>query len=198
MGIIRVAGLDPAFAHFGVARATFDTDTGGIVVDRIRTIETEPRTEKTVRKNSDDLRRATELFEAMHEEVDDCDVLFAEIPSGAQHARSALGFGVALGVLASCHAPVIQVMPLETKLASVGSKTATKPEIISWAAGLYPDLEWKRYASSSKKGTKSRNAGDLHDDNEHAADACAIIYAGVNTPEFKQLMRLIQSTQKTG
>jgi hypothetical protein len=198
MGSILVAGLDPAFAHFGIARMRLDLDALGLSLERVRTVVTEKMAgkRKVVRQNSDDLRRARELHEALHEELEGCTVAFGEIPSGAQHARSALGFGIAIGVLASCKIPLIEVMPVETKLASVGTKTAEKPEIISWAADIYPEAGWDRYEkdTKNKKGVIVNRAGDLHVDNEHAADACAVIHAGIRTPEFKHLLALWKAT----
>jgi hypothetical protein len=168
-------------------------------LERIRTICTEPQrgAKKVVRQNSDDLRRGRELFEGFQEEAEDCLVGFTEVPSGSQHSRSALGFGLSIGILASSPIPLIEVMPVETKLASVGTKTAEKPEIIAWAAGLYPDAGWILYEKDvppSKKNPNGRKSGDLHDDNEHAADACAVAHAGIRTPQFKQLMALLKLT----
>jgi hypothetical protein len=199
MGFITVAGLDPAFANFGIARMHLDLDTLSMALVRFRTISTEAtKQKKVIRKNSDDLRRAAELHDAMHEEMAGCTLAFAEIPSGAQHARAAFGFGVAVGVLASCKIPLLQVMPLETKIHSVNNKKAEKPEIISWAAGLFPDADWLRYEKDTrnKKGHLANRAGDLHLDNEHVADAIAIIHAGVRLPEFKQSLALLRATAK--
>jgi hypothetical protein len=92
---------------------------------------------------------------------------------------------VAVGVLASCKLPLFEVMPLETKLGSVGSKTADKPEIIAWAAERYPQASWLRYEADTR-GKKPHLRGDLHADNEHVADAIAIVHAGIRLPEFKQ------------
>src|SRR5687768_2399968 len=199
MDPILVAGLDPAFSNLGIARMWLSLDTMALSLDRFRTISTEKRASKSkmIRQNSDDLRRATELHAGLQEELEGCVVAFGEIPSGAQHARSALGFGVAIGVLASCLIPLIQVMPSETKLASVGSKTAQKPEIISWAAGKYPGAGWSRYQRDINTGKVKRKSGDLHDDNEHAADACAIVHAGIRTPEFTQLLAFWRASNPT-
>jgi len=201
MDRILVAGLDPAFAAFGISRLWLDLNTLEFEFDRFRTIWTEKLAgkKKQIRQNSDDLRRATELHDALHEELDGCMVAFGEIPSGAQHARSAYGFGVAVGVLASIKIPLIQVMPVETKLASVGSKTAEKPEIIAWAAERFPEAPWQRYEADTKnkKGEIVNRAGDLHVGNEHVADACAVSHAGIRTPEFKQLLALWKATRPT-
>lgn len=198
MTSIRVAGLDPAMAHFGIARMQLDLDSLTLSLERVRTISTEKLAgkKKVVRQNSDDLRRAGELFTGFQEEIQGCTVAFAEIPSGAQHARSAYGFGMAVGILASCPIPIIQVMPVETKLASVGTKTADKVEVISWAAGKFPNIDWKTYSKDVVvKGKVKRKAGDFHEDNEHAADACAVVQAGILTPEFRQLLALWKASQ---
>jgi hypothetical protein len=199
MSKILVAGLDPAFAAFGISRFWLDLNTLEFTFDRFRTIWTEKLAgkKKVVRQNSDDLRRATELHDALHEELEGCMVAFGEIPSGSQRARAAFAFGAAVGILASVKIPLIQVMPLETKLASVGSKTAEKPEIIAWAAERFPEAPWQRYEADTKnkKGEIINRAGGLHVDNEHVADACAVPYAGIRTPEFKSLLALWKATQ---
>lgn len=196
---ILVAGLDPAFAAFGIARLWLDLKTLEFEFDRFRTVWTDKRAGKgkVVRQNSDDLRRATELHDALHEELKGCTVAFGEIPSGSQRARAAFAFGVAVGVLASVKIPLIQVMPLETKLGSVGSKTAEKPEIIAWAAERFPEAPWQRYEADTKNKTGKivNRAGDLHIDNEHVADACAVPHAGIRTPQFKDLLALMRATQ---
>ncbi|WP_315729896.1 hypothetical protein [Bradyrhizobium sp. SZCCHNRI2010] len=196
MNPILVAGLDPAFAHFGIARMWLDLETLNLSLDRFRTISTEKRAgkKKMIRQNSDDLRRARELHDAMHDELAGCVAAFAEIPSGAQHARSSYGFGVAVGVLASCKIPLFEVMPLETKLGSVGRKSAEKPEIIAWAAERFPEAPWLRYEADTfnKKKELVNRAGGLHLDNEHVADAIAIVQAGLNLQEFKQLLAMLK------
>lgn len=186
--LLTVLGVDTAFANMGFARMKLDIDTMELTLDRLRTVSTEKQTgkKKAIRQNSDDLRRGRELFAAIHAELEGCDVVFAEIPSGAQHARSALGFGISLGVLASIEKPLVEVMPVDTKLASVGTKTAEKSEVISWAASLYPEAQWRRYA----KDTPKNRAGDLHLDNEHEADAIGVVHAGIQMQTFKDLLSM--------
>ncbi|WP_316201001.1 MULTISPECIES: hypothetical protein [unclassified Bradyrhizobium] len=196
MNPILVAGLDPAFANFGIVRMWLDLETLKLTFDRFRTISTEKLAgkKKVIRQNSDDLRRARELHAGLHEELAGCTVAFAEIPSGAQAARASYGFGAAVGVLASIEIPLFQVMPLETKRGSVGNPQAEKPEIISWAAKLYPEAPWKLYdRDTTGKGGKILNRkGDLHLDNEHVADAIAIAHAGLHLQEFKQLLAMLK------
>ena len=195
--IIRVAGIDPSLANWGMAKMRIDAETLAMELEDVTTICTEPRKGKTVRQNSDDLRRAGELYAGFQAWMKDCMLGFVEVPSGSQHSRSALAFGVAIGVLASSPVQLIEVMPVETKLASVGTKTAEKPEIIAWAASRYPNILWPRYHKDViSKGKLTRRAGDLHADNEHAADACAVVHAGIQTPQFKQLLALLKASAR--
>ena len=195
--IIRVAGIDPSLANWGMAKMRIDAETLAMELEDVTTICTEPRKGKTVRQNSDDLRRAGELYAGFQAWMKDCTLGFVEVPSGSQHSRSALAFGVAIGVLASSPVQLIEVMPVETKLASVGTKTAEKPEIIAWAASRYPNIPWPRYHKDViSKGKLTRRAGDLHADNEHAADACAVVHAGIQTPQFKQLLALLKASAR--
>lgn len=191
--LITVLGIDAAFANMGFARMKLDIETMELTLERLRTVSTEKQAgkKKVIRQNSDDLRRGRELFAAVHEELKGCDVVFAEIPSGAQHARSAMGFGISLGVLASIQKPLMEVMPVDTKLASVGTKTAEKAEMISWAASLYPEAQWRRY----EKDTPKNRAGDLHLDNEHEADAIGVVYAGIQIQPFKDLLSMWRSVR---
>lgn len=195
--LIRVAGIDPSLCNFGIVRMLLDCDTMTLSLERFRTVHTEPQrgSRKVVRQNSDDLRRAKELHTAFQEELEGCVLGFTEVPSGSQHSRSALGFGISIGILASSAIGLIEVMPTETKLASVGSQTADKPEIIAWAAALYPDAPWLRYHKDVIRGKKKRRAGDLHDDNEHVADACAVVHAGIRTSQFKQTLALLRAAK---
>lgn len=187
--LVRVAGVDPAFCNLGIARMLLDTETMAFRLQDLRLLTTENQASKTVRKNSDDLRRAMELHSGFITSTKDCSVIFAEVPTGAQSARAALGFGVAIGVLASSPIPIIQVQPSETKLATVGTKTASKEEMIEWATETYPDGPW---LTRMLKG-KLRYTGA----NEHLADAVAVAHAGIKTDQFRQLLSLLTATRLT-
>ena len=185
--LIRVAGVDPAFRNIGIARLLLNTETMALVLQDLRLLTTENQASKTVRKNSDDLRRAMELHSGFIASTKDCSVIFAEVPTGAQSARAALGFGVAIGVLASSPIPIIQVQPFETKLATVGTKTASKEEMIEWATEAYPDGPW---LTRKFKGKTHFTAA-----NEHLADAVAVAHAGIKTDQFRQLVSLLTATR---
>jgi len=182
---ILVAGIDPAFANFGIARMWLDLDTLELDLEALQLIQTEKTELKQTRVSSDDLRRAQELHGGFIYGLRECVVCFAEIPSGAKDAKAARLLGMATGVLAACPIPIIEVQPVETKLASVGTKTATKTEMIEWAVGKYPEGDWLRL--NNKPG------GRLLKDNEHLADAIGVVHAGIRTPDFKRLLALWHS-----
>jgi hypothetical protein len=190
MKTIHVAGLDVAFANFGMARAEIDIDVAMnmyVNVTDLKLITTEGLNKKTVRKSSDDLRRAREILEPLKTFcLNFVGVAFAEVPSGSQQARSSWGLGISVGVLASCPVPVIQVSQLEVKMATVGKKTASKQEMIEWAVARHPAAPWLY----SKKRLVAAN--------EHLADAVATIYAGMKTDEFKRLVALLSQPNDGG
>lgn len=204
--MIRAVSIDCAFANMGLASlGILPWSEGGLRVCQIACkdltlIQTEALKAKQVRKSSDDLRRATELHRAFQAYIraTDAQVVFAEVPSGAQSAAAAKYLGAALGILASSPVPVIEVSPMEVKVAVTGvkSKGASKEEVIKWAVSRWPDANWLRYEKGGKvvvaktKRVVSWKAGDLMRSNEHLADALAIAQAGVATPAFQQLIAM--------
>lgn len=188
---ITIAGIDPALANFGLAKAEYDLATDSFKPIAIDLIETKKQTGKTVRQNSDDLRRASEHCAAMHHWINDCHVVFAEIPTGSQSARGAFSNGVCLGVMASIgestgySGRLIQLTASEVKMAATGSKHATKQEMIDWGYNLYPELDWHMYR------------GKPQNKNEHMADALAVIHAGLASDEFANLSQSLKMIMKT-
>lgn len=189
--MIRLVSIDAGFANMGFCRAEcIPQPTGGTLCDvkGIRLVSTEAAKTKSVRRSSDDFRRAQELAMAVWEETKDADIAFCEIPSGTQSARASWALGIALGVLTNVKCSVIQITPTQTKLAGHGTSTATKEEMIDWAARTYPTLSWI-------KG-KGKKKGQLSPRNEHIADAVAIMHAGIETSDFKALVDLSRKISK--
>lgn len=175
---LTVIGCDPSLAGWGLARLLVNIDSLStlkpeVEVTDLLLIATERAALKSVRAASDDLRRAQELHDGLHSFCRGAALLMAEIPSGTQSARGAMSNGICLGVLASSPLPIIQVAPLETKTATVGTRTATKAEMIGWATTTFPDAPWLR------------QRGRIIAANEHLADAVAVGLAGLRTPEFR-------------
>jgi hypothetical protein len=176
---IQVVGFDPALNNLGIAHATIEL-LGVPRITRlnwVKLVTTDNEAGKTVRKNSDDLRRAQHLHGSMLLACTGCAIAIAEIPTGTQSARGAMSNGIALGVLAGLRIPLIEVQATEAKMASVGHKFAAKEEVIQWAVGKYPDAGWKY--------RKLKGESVLTKDNEHMADAVAVIEAGIRTKQFQ-------------
>jgi Holliday junction resolvasome RuvABC endonuclease subunit len=181
MACIRVVGLDPSMAAFGISLGILNLDTGEFDLQCIEVVDTASSKTKQVRKNSDDLERARKIQKQLIEMLPGADLVCVEIPVGSQSARAMASYGMCIGILASINIPMIQLTATELKLAATGNKNATKKDMIDWATSTYPDTMWY---SKKVKGQRS-----FTNKNEHVADATAAIHAGVKTDEFK-LMRL--------
>ena len=188
MNKIQVVGYDPAFRNFGVAKTFLDIDTLDLEVISLNLCVTEKATAKTVRKSSDDFRRGQEIYNAMIAGAEGCMYGFAEIPAGSQDYASARGFGIAIGVLAAAPIPIIEVSNSEAKIAAVGTRTASKQEMIEWATEKWPNAPWLRARGSA--------TGAFTNANEHLADALAITVAGINTKEFQRTLAFIRQSMK--
>lgn len=180
---IKAIGIDPSLNNFGLVVAEIDISgtehTFQVKEMLLAKSESDKKSKKTVRKNSDDLRRAKVLYDGMMHMIKKHDAVFAfvEVPVGSQSARAMASYGICIGVLSSCPIPMIQLTPLEVKLAGTGIKTATKQEMIEAAVKEHPEAEWLTY--------KRNGELLLNDSNEHLADATFAIKAGMNTDEFK-------------
>lgn len=183
--LIQVLGIDPALRNFGFCSALVNAETDEIVkVSKLRLAKSEDEAGKKVRRNSDDLRRAKILHDALQEEAEMNFIAFAEVPVGSQSSRAMASYGVCIGVLASCPIGLIEVTPSEVKMASVGTKTATKQEMIDWAVNKFPDAPWLK--------RKLKGEEVLKNENEHLADALAAINAGLKSSQWKQLKSFLR------
>ena len=186
MALIRIAAFDGALANFGMAKLVYDTnlpDEQALSVLDLKLIHTEKAKAKTVRVSSDRLRRSRENALAAQAWLKDCAMVFVEVPTGGQSADACMAFGIVTGIYAGLPLEPIEVSPSETKLAAVGTRTASKEEMIAWAAAKFPAAPWL----TTKRGgvmvpTKA---------NEHLADAVAIAHAGIRLPVFQQARAMI-------
>lgn len=183
---IIVAGLDGSKRNFGVAKIALDTDTLEMEIVDLHLIKTQKDPSKQVRKSSDNLRSAQEIASQLPGLLEDCASAFIEVPSGGQSYDAVLGFGIVIGIYASLPIPTVEVSPGETKLATVGTRTASKQEMIEWATEKFPDAPWRR--------TKRGGVMVPTLDNEHLADAVAIVHAGIRTPSFRQTLAIYQAS----
>lgn len=184
---LNIVGIDPALRNFGIVRAELDLTTMDFKVTGMRLVESEDQAKKakTVRKNSDDLRRARLLHEGFMSACRFADFAFVEVPVGSQSARAMASYGICIGVLAACPIPMIQVTPTEVKLAGTGIKSATKDEMIEAAVAAHPYAPWMT--------RKLKGEVKLLNDNEHLADALFAIVAGLKTDEFRTATAMLRS-----
>jgi hypothetical protein len=183
---VRIVGFDPSLANWGCAHLLFDTNTGLLSPDLatpMELIKTENEAGKKVRKNSDDLVRASLLQSGMQRHCRGMAIACAEVPHGSQSARAMASYGICIGVLSACPIPLIELKEAEVKLES-GYKHATKEEMIQWASALYPHLNWLKHG------------GKLTQANEHLADAIGAIHAGVRTPAFRAAIAMMSSISR--
>lgn len=178
---IRVAGFDPSLQNWGIVIADVDISNDNFNFEVVRMELSQPKDEakkaKTVRKNSDDLRRAKLLRASFKKACDEAAFAFVEVPVGSQSARAMASYGICIGILSSCDIPMIQLTPTEVKVAATNIKTATKEEMIDAMRVEHPEAAWLTYKRNGEHVLKS--------DNEHLADAMAAIKAGLLTEEFR-------------
>lgn len=192
MNTIKVVGLDPSLKNLGIVIAEIDITQSHYPFTVTHVEVAQPKDEakkaKTVRKNSDDLRRAKQLHDALQNACKDASFAFVEVPVGSQSARAMASYGICVGVLASCPIPMIQVTPTEVKMAATGIKSATKEEMIEAMAKEHPEVTWLT--------RKFKGEVELLGSNEHIADAMAAIKAGILTDDFRITISMLKSTQK--
>jgi Holliday junction resolvasome RuvABC endonuclease subunit len=185
---VTIVGIDPSFRNTGLARASYDLVTGEWQVTHLLLSETEKGKAKLVRKSSDDLSRCKIQHDAVVAFCKDAHFAVAEVPSGAQSAAAAFSNGVCCAVLAAVPCPLIEVNPTEVKLASVGDKWAAKEQMIEWAVARFPKAGWLT--------RKLKGNVELVAKNEHLADACAAIAAGLKTQQFLQSTAMLKAAMR--
>lgn len=180
--IISVTGFDPSMSNWGVASANLDLVTGILSTPHLQTVTPVKVNAKQVRQNSKDLDQAEQLAKVALEVARNSKVVFVEVPVGSQSARAMASYGMCVGILGVIRAegiPLIEVTPIEVKLALAGTKSATKTQMINSAMSWYPEANFP-YHNGKLSAEKA----------EHVADAIGAIHAGVRTPMFQNLMRL--------
>lgn len=182
MGIVTVLGVDPSLRNTGMAVALVDTEQNKIVeIVNLILARTQPGP-KTQRKSSADFEAASAISATIKQTVQEYEpkIVFAEIPSGTQSARASFALGITLGIMATMSPKPIEVTAHQVKMQSVGIRTATKGEMIDWGTKMYPDAPWQTTA-----------LGRILNSNEHLADACGVIHAGLITPEWEVIKNLL-------
>lgn len=183
---MKILGIDPSLNNLGMCLAglnPFTSEIQPIELFLFQPNHADAESKRVVRRNSDDLRRAQELFDGLHSALNKTkpNIVAVELPVGSQSARAMCSYGIVTGVLASCKVPMIQVTAAEVKMAGCGIKTATKREMIDAAHAIHPDLNWPK------------QKGRIVDKAEHMADALFAIYAALKTDQFRQAMMFMKA-----
>lgn len=189
---ITVVGMDPSLRNWGLAKGTYNLDTKKIEIYTLGLVNPVLPTGKQVRQNSTDLESAYQLYQGAGDIAIGAHAVFVEVPVGSQSARAMASYGICVGVLGALRAndvPFFEVTPIEVKLATVGTKTATKQEMIQWAMAAHPEADWPMYKQHGKDMVSEAKA-------EHMADAIAAIYAGLACNSFKQMLPFLASQRK--
>ena len=181
---IKIVSLDISMSNLGIAKGVFDTETNRLTITECLTVCPMLTVNKSVRQNSKDLDRAKQLLDALYKHTAEANIVCAEIPTGSQNSRAAVSYGMCVGLLASVvrhKASFIEVSPLEVKQI-VGSKSATKKEVIEWVQSHHPEapLETFRGVISLAKA-------------EHQADAIVAIHAAMQTPVFNSIKTIYEN-----
>lgn len=180
---IPVLGMDPSMTNWGLAEGMLDLKTGILSTPNLVLIEPTKITHKQVRQNSIDLDVAEQLARIVLELCQRNKAIFVEIPVGSQSARAMCSYGMCCGILGFVKSQGIQLIEVtagEVKKALTGNKNATKAQMIEAAVKEYPDANFPRHH------------GKITAKAEHVADAIGSIYAGVRTPAFTNLIRLLE------
>ena len=185
-----VVGFDPSLRNWGIAKGVLIPGSSlQLKIDAVDVIQPVLPKGKQVRQNSIDLEAAKQLCDAAWKAAQGAQAIFVEVPVGSQSARAMASYGICVGVLGALRTsgvPFFEVTPTEVKLASHGSKTATKAEMIAWACNTHPEANWPTYQSNGKTHISEAKA-------EHMADAIAAIYAGIACNSFQQMLPFLKA-----
>lgn len=183
---LRIIGLDPAISNLGICVSDFDPVTNELDIVDLVLIKTENNPAE--KRSLDDLRRAREIHAKISSYLTGAVWVAVELPqpNGANvQSRSIWTSGILFGLIAAIDIPLIEVTPIEVKMASVGKKTATKQDMIDWATKRWPEAAWLSHTS---KGQIIMNK-----DNEHIADAAGVVVAGLLKPSVQQTLAFMRS-----
>lgn len=176
----KIVGFDPSLNNWGFSIATLNQEntTYSLTIDRVGIIQ--PNKPEFKRQNQKDLYAGNYLYSYALPLCEGADFIIAELPIGSQSSRAMVSYAMCLGILGSIQShykdltQFIWVNPDEVKKASVGSKTASKSEIINWAISKHPEAN---FPTKTVKGQTTIVEGKA----EHMADSIAAIYAGLPT-----------------
>ena len=180
-----VVGVDPSLRNWGLAKGIYDTERKSLRIAEISVLQPILPKSKKIRKSAIDLMAAEALTNGMLAFAQEADMTFVEVPHGSQSAAAMKGYGICIGILGAIREigiPFFELNQAEVKLAAVGTKEATKEEMINWATSQHPEAQWPMRTVKSTPTVIASKA-------EHMADAIATIHAGLQSAYFNQFKR---------
>jgi Holliday junction resolvasome RuvABC endonuclease subunit len=179
---ISVMGLDGSLANFGIAVATVNLHTKTIIEVKDLILSKTTKNPK-LKRADDDFARFRQHWLVIKKTAlaNNVNIMFGEIPSGAQDARASFAFGGITATLAglSIDYDVTTVTPTEVKVAATGFKHADKEDVIQAMYRLYSSAPWITGKKPNGMGITTASGLYLTNANEHLADATAVIVAGL-------------------
>ena len=174
---MRFISMDPSLRNTAIVWG--DIVDGKVIPQDYKISITSKDDSKKIRVSSDTISRVRKTLSLIAEIIAEVKptICFAESPSGSKSSSAMMSYGVSCCFIAAMTPPAIEVTPTELKMGSVGTKTASKTEMIEWAVNTYPDFPFE------KKPSGEVVVGRM----EHVADAIACAAAGIKTPLFKQI-----------
>lgn len=179
---MKIAGIDPALRNTGVAIGELDVANSSLIITELYVIQTAPMDDTW--QAEDMLRRCKEIYKHTLEYTKDCQIIFAELPTGGSNNQTAFALGAGLtAALIGLQQPLITVSPHDVKktvLSEHPAKDRNKAAMVSWAMNKHPEAPWPTYPYQGKF-----NPVENFNYLEHLADAIAAIYAGINKVKEK-------------
>lgn len=174
--------MDPSFRNWGLAYCEYENG----VITILKTEVLQFKEPQGMKRNQADIISCTELFAALDQAMFefDPDVVVAEIPVGSQSSRAANGYGICmalLGALSTYKPKLVHVSPNQVK-AVVGSRTASKGDVIDWVLTNHPTVPFPR-----------RGGEVVSSKSEHMADAIVALHAATKLQTFKDAIHAISN-----
>lgn len=191
---VTMLGIDPGLSNTGFAVAEVDLNSQRIVKTlELGTIVTERQTTKTIRRTSDDLRRARKIHRELKDVVERYAITVAacEMQSTTPYKRISLNFGITLGVVASFDFYLVEMLARDVKKAVTGDRDAPKEKVIRWALETtrHDDVTWPTSARQNRMDLNFRSR-HVTLGAEHQADALAVIHAALQSEQMRDLRSL--------
>lgn len=179
---ISVMGLDGSLANFGIAVAIVDSDTSKIIEVKDLVLSKTKKDSK-LKRADDDFARFQQHWGVVKDIAtkNNVNIMFGEIPSGAQDARASFAFGGVTSMLSglSTYYDLSVVTPAQVKVAATGNKFADKEDVIAAMYKLYPNAPWITGKKANAMDITTPSGLYLTNANEHLADAVAVVIAGL-------------------